>query len=295
MVPFPRTSLRLVSVAARAAVLGAALAAGVAQAQTVVSSSGAAATDITTAVNDYRALLGALNPNVAGSFAAGRREINWDGVPDAFSAPNPFPADFFNQNTPGRARGAVFGTPGSSLQVSASATNPTLTLVEFGNINPTYPGFFAPFSPQKLFTAIGSNVVDVTFFVPGSTQAALTRGFGAIFSDVDLADTTSISFFDATNTLLDTFFAPSFDGSETFSFLGVDYGSAVVSRVRIINGSEALGPATTGDVVAMDDFIYGEPLVAIPEPEVHALLLAGLGVLAAVARRRAGRRSPAQA
>jgi hypothetical protein len=35
--------------------------------------------------------LGTLNANVPGSFASGRRETNWDGVPDNFAAPtNPF-------------------------------------------------------------------------------------------------------------------------------------------------------------------------------------------------------------
>jgi hypothetical protein len=284
MIPFARSSSpRLVTFAWRATLLGAALAAGAAQGQVVVSSSGLSAGDITAAVNDYRGLLGALNPNVAGSFASGRREINWDGVPDMFSAPNNLPANFFNVNSP---RGAVFTTPGSGLQVSANAVNPTATPVEFGNINPAYPGFFSTFSPQKLFTAIGSNIVDVNFFVPGSTTAALTRGFGAVFSDVDFANTTSISFFDASNNLLDTFFAPSITGNETFSFLGVDYGSAVVSRVRITNGDQVLAAANVSqDLVVMDDFIYGEPL-AIPEPEVYALMLAGIGVLAAKVRRR---------
>ena len=46
------------------------------------------AASIQSAVDAFRANLGALNPNVAGSFGSGRRVINWDGVPDGFSAPN---------------------------------------------------------------------------------------------------------------------------------------------------------------------------------------------------------------
>ena len=46
-----------------------------------------------------------------GDFGGLRREINWDGVPDARADPNPLPADFFNVNSP---RGVVFSTPGSA-------------------------------------------------------------------------------------------------------------------------------------------------------------------------------------
>ena len=48
-------------------------------------------------VDAYRAALGTLNPNVAGSFGTGRREINWDGVPDQFSALSNLPVNFFNK------------------------------------------------------------------------------------------------------------------------------------------------------------------------------------------------------
>src|ERR671911_323863 len=75
----------------------------------VFEASGANAADIQAAVDGFRGFLGALNPNVPGSFPDGRREINWDGVPDAFAAPNNFPANFFNANSP---RGVVFFTPG---------------------------------------------------------------------------------------------------------------------------------------------------------------------------------------
>jgi hypothetical protein len=145
------------------------------------------------------------------------------------------------------------------------------------------------FSPQKLFTAIGSNIVDVSFFIPGSSTPALTQGFGAVFTDVDLPNTTSLMFFGANNQPLGTFFVPSAVGNQTFSFLGVEFGSPDVSRVRITNGNVALGPNETGglDLVVMDDFIYAEP---VPGPIAGAglpgLILAGGGLLAWWRRRQ---------
>src|SRR4051794_16209792 len=41
--------------------------------------------NITTGVTQFRTLLGALNANTAGEQTAGRREINWDGVPAALT------------------------------------------------------------------------------------------------------------------------------------------------------------------------------------------------------------------
>lgn len=251
------------------------------------SSAGANPGAIQGSVDGFRAALGPANPNVAGSFGSGRREINWDGTPDGFSAPNALPPNFFNSTSP---RGAEFSTPGSSVQVSANAANPTSAPVEFGNINPTYPGLFQTFSAQRLFTPIGSNIVDVNFFVPGSSTPALTRGFGSVFTDVDLANTTSIAFFDANNALLDSLFVPNQAGSQSLSFLGADYGSAIISRVRITNGNSALGPNETGtiDLVVMDDFIYGEPIgrVGVPEPGSMTLLAAGMLGLGLVRSRR---------
>src|SRR5512143_2732572 len=148
----------------------------------VFEASGASPADIQAAVDAFRAFLGALNPNVPGSFADGRREINWDGVPDAFSAPNNLPANFFNNNSP---RGVVFFTPGTGFQVSADSDNPTNTPVRFGNIHPIFPDIFSTFSPQRLFTALGSNIVEILFFVPGHPTGATVEGFGSVFTDVN--------------------------------------------------------------------------------------------------------------
>src|SRR6266404_2424932 len=110
-----------------------------------VSGSGSSPAGIQALVDAYRADLGGLNPNVAGSFGSGRREINWDGVPDALSAPNFLPANFFNVNSP---RGVVFSTPGTGFQTSANAA---VGPIEFDNINPTYSAAFQTFSAQRLF------------------------------------------------------------------------------------------------------------------------------------------------
>ena len=109
------------------ATLGALLLGGAAQAQVVFSASGATAGTIAPTVDSFRSAIGPLNPNVAGSFGSGRREINWDGVPDSFAAPNNLPGNFFNVNSP---RGVVLATPGTGLAVSASAASGTAT--QFG-------------------------------------------------------------------------------------------------------------------------------------------------------------------
>jgi hypothetical protein len=268
---------------------------GALQAMPVVfSAAGADAASIQATVDTFRVSLGTLNPNVPGSLGSGRREINWDGVPDALSAPNAFPGNFFNANVAGRARGVEFTTPGVGFQVSANAASGTAA--EFGNIDASYPGIFTTFSAQRLFTAIGSNIVDVNFFVPGSATAALTRGFGVVFTDVDLANTTSIEYFDSSNNSLGQFFAARFAGDETLSFLGVNFTDGnVIARARITSGNTALSPGnTSGDLVVMDDFIYGEPTLSaqqIPEPAVAWLVLLGLAALAGPRQhsRRVGR------
>jgi len=233
--------------------------------QVVFSGSGATPAGIQATVDSFRAALGTLNPNTPGSVGSGRREINWDGVPDAFSAPNNLAADFFNVNSP---RGVVFSTPGTGFQVSATAASGTP--VRFGNINLTYPTTFQTFSPQRLFTALGSNIVDVTFFVPGSATPALSRGFGAVFTDVDAVNITSITLFDSNNNSLGQFFVPA-GVSGGLSFLGIVEPTANIARVRLTSGNTALGPndnGTTIEIVVMDDFIYGEPVSAVAPPTI---------------------------
>jgi hypothetical protein len=223
----------------------------------VFEASGATPADIQGSVDDFRDFLGVLNPNTPGSFAGGRREINWDGVPDNFAAPNNLPPGFFNVNSP---RGVVMFTRGSGFQVSADSSNPTGTPVLFGNIHPVFPHLFIPFSQQRLFTALDSNVTEVLFFVPGSNEGATVEGFGTVFTDVNRRDSTRLEFYDANGGLLfsrNVLPGPISRGSQSFLGVGFDAGERVF-LVRITSGNRI--PKTPArDVVMMDDFIYAEP------------------------------------
>jgi hypothetical protein len=228
-----------------------------AAAPVVFEASGANATDIQSEVEEFRTFLGVLNPNVAGSFSDGRREINWDGVPDAFAAPDNLPANFFNSNSP---RGVVFFTPGTGFQVSADSSNPTNTPERFGNIHRQFPQLFSTFSPERLFTALDSNIVEVLFFVPGTATGATVDGFGAIFTDVNRNNSTKIEYYDVNGQLLfsqNVSAGPTKRASLSFLAVGFDAGERVF-LVRITSGNRIL-KTPANDVVVMDDFIYGEP------------------------------------
>jgi len=222
----------------------------------VFEAAGSAPADIQLAIAEFRSFLGGDDNKVGGSFPEGRREINWDGVPDRFAAPNNLPANFFNQNSP---RGVVFFTPGSGFQVSGKEG---VAPIEFDNLRPDASSKLAAFSSPRLFTALGSPITEILFFVPGTAQAATTKGFGSVFTDVDLGDSTKIEYYDVNGKLLFSGFVPPAKGNETFSFLGVGFDAGEeVFLVRITSGDVELGGDNRGgrDLVVMDDFIYGEP------------------------------------
>jgi hypothetical protein len=225
---------------------------------TKIDGAAGGAAGLTPTVTAFRALLGEPD-NVSNPPAtAGRREINWDGTPDAQSAPNLLPPDFFNTTVP---RGAVFASKNDKFQVSADADNPTNTGVRFSNLNRRYDDIFAMFSPEKLFTPIATNVMSVRFFVPGTNQPAIVKGFGAVFADVDRADTTKLELLDRHGEVIYVAYAPKADRG--LSFVGVKT-NADIWEVRITTGNAPLSIKNLErkkryDLVVMDDFLYAEP------------------------------------
>jgi hypothetical protein len=222
---------------------------------TVVKGAG----DILPKVEEYRSLLGPDNGGAPDPHESGRRELNWDAVPDEFAAPNALPSDFFNAPEAPRARGAVLKTPGDHVAVSADSSNRADAAVRFGDVNPSYTDTFRAFSEERLFSPIGSNTVNLRFFTPGTDTPAAVRGFGAVYTDVDRKETASFEFFDVDGASLGKFAVPVSENGH--SFLGVAFRKAIVARVRIVYGNTKLGPddGRRYDVAVMDDFIFGEP------------------------------------
>jgi hypothetical protein len=248
------------------------------------TASGANKTDIQATVDLFRATLGNPDNGNGGPSATGHREINWDGggATNGSAALTPFTTF---QNT----RGATFTTPGAGLTQATPAPivgqNVDIAPSIAGNqfnlaaFNLAYGTEFKTFSDFRLFAPIGSNITDGTFSIPGtggSVPAGLS-GFGVVFTDVDMANSTSIEFFDFRGTSL--LKQNALVGS--FSFLGVIFSPEQITGVRITSGNTDLGlglaDSATIDAVAMDDFIYAEPR-AVPAPA--SLFLLGLGVVA---------------
>jgi len=230
---------------------------------TVIQGAGPTATSIQSAVDSFRTALGNPNNGNGPAAATGRREINWDGGGSALTSPGATPFDVF-LNT----RGGRFVTPGSGfVQV------PVANVADFFG-NPSYANIFTAFSQVRLFSPVDSNVTEAQFFVPGGGLVpAGTRGFGAVFTDVDLPDgsgpgskrgnrqsSTLLEYFDSNGALLFSGFAPASPGNGSLSFFGIVLDDPRIAKVVITTGARPGEDDTErSDVVMMDDFLYGEP------------------------------------
>ena len=235
----------------------------------VFQAAGPTAASIQATVAAYRAALGDPNNGNAAGQLSGRREINWDGGSTTNLNTTIAGSTF---TTFQATRGALFTTPGTGFIQAPATADPVLfppggLASQFNN--PTYGTIFTAFSASRLFSAIGSNITDVSFFVPvapgGISRPATVVGFGAVFTDVDKRGngnaSTRIEYFDAEGELIFSSFVPAFPGDGSLSFFGVVFKDAHVARVRITSGNVAPGADDHGrqDVVMMDDFLYSEP------------------------------------
>jgi hypothetical protein len=199
--------------------------------------------DITAKLNEFRQVLGA-TLNTAPGAVGGHREINWDGVPDSLLG-KPLPNDFFNPvgtdaSLASRQRGLAYEAVGQFM----------VTNNVFATVNSLAAPEFRTFSGTNSFANIGSNLWQIDPRVAGTATNATIKGMGIVFSDVDLANSTSIEFFTDTKSL-GKFFVPQHDNTTSFSFLGVYFKNEKVTHVRVKHD---------GFLVILDDFLYDEPV-----------------------------------
>ncbi|MEP5759692.1 MAG: VPLPA-CTERM sorting domain-containing protein [Litoreibacter sp.] len=272
----------------------------------VFSAIGPDAASIQDEVDRFRDALGELNPNEPENFAGGRRQINWDAAPDVISDPNAFPGDFFNGDSAPRARGIEFRpTVNEDLgrgQESADGFQLSSTEASGEPIRFGFEDDLDVFSSERLFAPTGGTVFDVLFFDPfDQTGPAAVSGLGIVFNNVasSLKDSsqsnTFVNFFTeeqdmATDTAAYSFAA---EQSSGLSFLGVLFDEPIIAGATVYAGLIPFDEAKYGsDVVAMDDFIFGEPTVApVPIPASALMLGSTLFFGGGAAMRRNRRRT----
>jgi hypothetical protein len=214
--------------------------------------------DIQDDVDAFRHLLGDQLNNTPG-VVGGRREINWEGVPDTWLGLK-LPEDFFNPTGPAapaaNQRGLQYAAIG---RIQVSKTN-------FSEVNSNASPEFAAFSGTKAFANVSVNDWEVGFEVPGQEIPASVKGFGAVFSDVDLANSTSLEFFNG-NKSLGKYFAPVHTTASSFSFLGIYFkNNERITKIRVIHdgilldGQKDISNNGPKDLIIMDDLIYSEPV-----------------------------------
>lgn len=252
------------------AALGAALMAGPAKAEPV----------ITEATGANAAAIQAEFDAFASQFD---QRISWDGGrpdPPAFSGSHLIADPFFMPEGQFRGpRGVVVRSPARGFKMSsdpdpALAGTPADVPPNYGGINPTYTSTFAPFSAPRLFTPIDSNTYDVEFVLNGTDDPAGTSGFGVVFSDVNVDGQTSIEYFAPNGRSFGSFDVPATNGDQTFSFLGVGFDEGEqIGSVRITNGTAAIAEGVndidqggTNDLVVNDDFLLAETVPADLRP-----------------------------
>jgi len=219
----------------------------------VVQSSG----DISSGIDAFRQLLGNKLNTTPGA-TGGRREVNWDAVPVELLG-KPLPPHFLNNtavNAPAsQQRGFDYDDTG--FQVSES---------NFSEVNPLAASSFSSFSGSNTFTNTSTSLWDGRFEVPGEDVPATVSGFGMVFSDVDLANTSLIEFFNGDRSL-GKFYVPVQKAGSKLSFLGVYFKKERVTRIKVQHGNGLLNQGGkdisdggSSDLVILDDFLYDEPV-----------------------------------
>src|SRR5947207_3471973 len=225
----------------------------------------------------FEAAIGGVRNTAASPQTGGFRVINWDGV--AVDG-----TDFGGNTTvivPNKVVGIPlnrFETQGVFFEEVYAVSNEGFKSVNT-TVNAASPSLFPSFSPIRTFAMFNDNGIGLSFILPSSVnfsaKPAATRGFGAIFFNVRIANTTSIEYFNGVRSL-GKFFVPVGTQGQA-EFLGDLFATPIVTSVQIVCGTDAIftfdGVTATGsttdntgtghNLVATDDFVYAEPTAAV--------------------------------
>jgi uncharacterized protein (TIGR03118 family) len=220
---------------------------------------------------------GSNNGATASPQTGGFRVITWDGVK--------LDGTDFNGNTTVIDPNHVVGIPINRFQnvgvnfeevYAVSGPAAPTDASTFTTVNPSVTNLFKAFSPTETFAMFGENTIDFSFVLassPTSTPVpAASRGFGAIFLNVQTPNTTSIEYFNG-DVSLGKFFVPVGTAGQP-EFLGELFNSPLVTRVTLTLGTDVLfsfdgthfqsgtqadDPANGHNLVVTDDFVFAEP------------------------------------
>jgi hypothetical protein len=236
--------------------------------------SGAGNTNAATQFADFKTAIGGADNGNNPPQASGFRTINWDGVK--------LDGTDFGGNTTVIIPNKTVGIPINRFQQRGEIFAEVYAVSGDGFVsaNPGLAGQINAFSPNNTFAMFNDNQIELHFVRPSGPTTpevkAAVRGFGAIFLDVDKANTSFIEYFNGT-TSLGKFAVPAGPSGEA-EFLGVLFDSAQVTDVQLTVGEAALfslngelvtaGPADITndpvngkDMAATDDFISSEPAI----------------------------------
>jgi hypothetical protein len=212
--------------------------------------------NINAVVDQFRQSLGNLNtmPGATG----GRREISWEAIPDSLLEKK-LPAQFFNQIGPNASpsfqRGLAYA-PTSDFRVSKTL---------FAGIDAEASTEFQAFSGTATFANVAESQWPVMFQVAGTTEDAAVRGFGMVVSDVDVANSVQIEFFNGNSSIGKLTF-PTHSGNSKYSFAAILFDQPLITSVKVTHqgilapGTKDITQGGSSDLIVMDDFIYGEPI-----------------------------------
>lgn len=211
--------------------------------------------DIKPKMDEFRTALGLVN--ISHGATTGRREINWDGVPDSLLN-KPLPGNLFNPVGSGASASLQRGLVYDDGEFEVSANN-------FSHLNSQAVSELPPFSGTKTFANVSRLEWPVGFEVAGEKTPASVKAFGLVIADIDVEGSVSVEFFSGNNSV-GKFFPPAHDASSAFSFLGVSFQNEKVTKVvvhhqgALADGQKDISQGGPKDLVVFDDLIYSEPV-----------------------------------